>query len=323
VAIRAWCFHAPATPTSPDGTPAGCYIANNLFHDSGGGHQYGKFGAINLEYGAVNTLIENNIVYNIGPLGANQPFGAAFGGLGIQISNNSYGFNGCNPCTFRSNRFYNLDDCIQLESTASSYLVNIYNNSCVGFAETFIGVQQGGTESGTFNLVNNIIYWQPTAGIATGPISKLLSSSTANGGTINNSGGSFANNDFYCSSGCSGTIITWDGTSYTSTSIQGVNGNQWGDPMISLAATKMPYDQLGATGGSGAFAPWNAYKVPAPSLRLTAASGSAYQHGVVVSPGFADAFGTARSSSGLWDIGAAAYTPTPAAISAPANLTLH
>jgi hypothetical protein len=306
VGVRIWCMAS-----------ASCYLANNIFHDSGGGHAIGKFGAINFEIGATNGLVENNIFYNLGPMGSNA--GIGMGGIGIQIAPIN-GYEGCTPCTFRNNRFYNMDDSIQLESSFH-YNLNVYNNT---FANIYDGtlVNPYGTTTGTINVVNNVFFWSPTAGRTTGPAHGLLGVVGGGGGSFSTSG-TFANNAFYCTQGCAGTIVNWPSTSYTSSTVTTTGNNTWGDPMLNLAVTGLPYDRLGTTGGLGAFAPWNQYKVPVPALFLRAPSGSAYRNGQAISPAFPDVLGSLRPNGQAWDIGAISYQPTPPAIAAPPNLTLH
>jgi hypothetical protein len=314
VGVRIWCAKAP------NANPAGCYVANNIIHDSGGGAANGKHGAVNFEYGAQNVLMENNLIYNIGPLGTSK-IAAASGGLGVQISPNFAGDPTCNPCTFRNNRIYNVDTCFETESTWGGYLINIVNNTCANFSESFLGSEYGVT-TGVVNIVNNIIYWSSTAGISSGPTSGMLSSTTANGGSFSVTG-AFSNNAFYCATGCNGNVVTWLGSNYQAGTIGTSGNNTWGDPLLSLAPTQLPFDRSGTTGGSGSFAPWNAYKMPAPSLFLTAGSGTAYQHGLALAPAFPDALGLARPSSGAWDVGAVSFDASRNATIPPPNVTVH
>lgn len=315
VAIRAWCFN-PGNY---------CHIGGNFIHDSGGGHQWGRFGAIHLEYGALNTLVENNLISNIGPMGSSQ-YSPGAGGAGIQL-NVWAQYPACGtasaPCTIRNNRIFNVDDCVNFEG-AGNYYLNFYNNTCANFADAALTIEtaDGGPQTGTINVVNNIFYWSPTAGQTKGPITMMLgvaAGQCTGAGFCFNTTGVFANNAFYCSTGCSGTIVDWPSNStYTASTITAVGGNTWGDPHLDLVATGLPLDPLGT---ASTYCPWNCSKVAVPNLMLTAASGSAYQMGQNLAPPFADALGTPRPASGPWDAGAVQYQ-TPPDFPAPAGLTI-
>jgi hypothetical protein len=305
VAVRAWCFASSLANS--------CVISNNIIHDSGGAHQWGRMGGVHFEYGAQNILVENNLIYNLGPLGSHQ-YTVGAGATAFQM--NQFGsYPGCNNCTFRNNRIYNVDDCWNFEN-GGAFNMNLYNNTCANFSDAVLANEYG-TNTGTINLVNNIFYWSPTADRTSGPGAGFV------GGGGFSVSTTFANNSFYCTTGCTGTIVDFPtGTTYTAATISAVGNNTWGDPKISFATTGLPYDRLGTTGGTGPYAPWNAYKLPVPALYLMSASGSAYHLGQALIPSFADFLGAIRPASGAWDIGASVLTATPPAINAP-TVTRH
>jgi hypothetical protein len=253
-------------------------VSGNYFHDNCGGLN-GRGYDFNLEEWFYDTVIENNISYNMAPGVVSS------GRTTVSMMMESQRAGPFQNITVRNNRFSLSDHCFTLNVGISGpQTVNYFNNSCVDFRVE--AVRPGydlGVTSGSINFVNNIF-----SAINTLPSNMLSADTTKNTGFQ-----SPHHNAFYCPS-CS-QIASWKNSSYTSTNIGTLGtGNLYGDPRLSAP----------------------------PILRLLIAAGSAYQHGVALSPAFPDFEGQARPTSGVWDIGADRYVGTGSSLPAPTNLRL-
>ncbi len=247
----------------------GAIVRGNRIHDSCGGYQDGRCTGINVEGGAANLILENNLIWNL----AIQAF--PFGGRAFMFSMGA----GCTNCIVRNNRIYNVDICFAFQDTLS-YSLAIYNNTCANPWYSAIGPEYGG-ELGSIVITNNIFYSSTSS---RGP---LLSFGADSRGVVPPS-----NNVFYCASGCD--AARYQNTTYVGSNVAKLGkGNQWGDPNISISGT-------------------------APTLNIKSPAGAAYRAGVALNPAFPDYLGTARPTSGAWDIGAHMVNSDGSANSGPA-----
>jgi hypothetical protein len=252
-------------------------VSGNYFHDNCGGLN-GRGYDFNLEEWFYDTIIENNISYNMAA-GV-----VSTGRTTVSMMMESQRSGPFQNITVRNNRFSVTDHCFTLNVGISGpQAVNYYNNTCADFrVEAIRPGYDVGVTGGSINYVNNIF-----SAINTKPGNILTVDTSKNTGFQ-----SPQHNAFYCPS-CT-QIGNWKNSSYSSASIGTLGaGNIYGDPRLSAA----------------------------PTVRLLGASGSAYQHGVALSPAFPDIDAQARPSSGIWDVGADQFVGTgSAALPAPTNL---
>ncbi len=243
-------------------------IRGNRVHDIGGG-QFGKSSGIDLEVGNTNVLVENNYVYNMNTGVASSPLGKTEGAAFLFQPFTS---SDLQSGTYRNNRVYLVDMCFEFSPDANmlaGQVLNFYNNTCVDATQFGMTNNNAGAIQMTVNLVNNIFSNPTQAGL---PLS------------IRGTGFvSPKSNAFYCARCGTGTVASVQGTNYTSANIGTLGtGNLYGDPV--LTTTGSP-----------------------PTLSIASASGSAYQHGQVLTPVFPDDLGNVRPAAGVWDIGANAF----------------
>jgi hypothetical protein len=259
----------------------GGYIGNNEFRFVGGGRAGAHTtSVINVEGGATNLIIENNYIHDSSPKLGTGNAGVA----GILISSGPPA--NCTNCTFRNNRFYNVDQGIAWEGNGDSTTLKIYNNTFVNVYEFAIG-QSYGSIPGTIATTNNIFY------NSTPPVSAFISTGGESGFT------SFTYNDFFCN-GCAGnTVLARTSTTYTAATVGNLGtGNLAGDPNISLTGSP-------------------------PTLNILSASGAAFQRGTALTPTFPDYRGNARPTSGNWDIGAYEFPSTVSTLPPPLNFRVQ
>jgi hypothetical protein len=226
------------------------------------------------------VLVENNYIYNMNTGVASSPLGQT---EGTAFLFQPFSSSDLQSGTFRNNRIRLVDMCFEFSpdgTMLAGQTLNFYNNTCIDARQFGMTNNNAGGISMTINLVNNI-----------------FSNPTQAGRPLSISGSGFQapkNNAFYCPA-C-GTVASVQGTNYTSSNLATLGtGNLYGDPNI-------------ITSGS------------VPTLNIVSASGSAYQHGQVLSPVFPDYLNHARTSTGAWDIGAEAYSSGSTTLSPPTNL---
>jgi hypothetical protein len=194
------------------------HVGGNNFHDLGGARIHSAWSMLNIEGTASSVVVENNYFHD-----GSQKGTGILGVSGILISSGPP--NQCLNCTFRNNRFYNMDQAIAWQADSHDLnSIGIYNNTFVNSYDFAIGSQYGligGT--GTIRTTNNIFF----------NVSPPLE------GFLNTSGQpAFAAptyNDFFCTNNCSSMALT-------------SAGNHYSDPNIDLSGASPTLKILGPGG---------------------------------------------------------------------------
>ena len=260
---------------------AGVVVRGNKVHDIGGG-QFGRSSGIDLEVGNTNVLVENNYLYNMNTGHVGSVIGDTEGAAFLFQPFTS---SDLQSGTFRNNRIYLVDMCFEFspdQAMPASQVLNFYNNTCVEATKFGMTNNNAGAINTTINLVNNIFSIPTKLGL---PLS------------ISGTGFQIpTSNAFYCPKCGPGKVASVQGIAYTSSNIGTLGpGNQYGDPTLLAAGSP-------------------------PPLNIASASGSAFQHGQVLSPVFPDYSNNLRPVSGAWDIGASAFLGGTLPLSPPANV---